>query len=111
MTEASEYGIDWFRAELDALVLSYQAPPERRKGYGNLRHEYSNWKRETEVVTNVAVIYETPGGSTTQLNITFSTATGEFQYLDSDLGDQVTTQDGREALCIIRDHVETIPHK
>ena len=111
MTEQAPYGIDWLREELDRIVASYQTPHERRVGYGNLRHEYSGWKREGDETTNIAVIYETPGGSTTQLNIAYHHQTGEFIYLDSELGDQTTTHDGRDALKIIHDHVESIPGK
>jgi hypothetical protein len=111
LSDEQEYGIDWLRAELDAIVAAYQAPLERRKGYGNLRHEYSTWRREGEDIVNIAIIYETPGGSTTQLNITYSNVDKLFTYLDSDLGDQVQTLDPREALRMIGEHVAQIPAK
>lgn len=111
MPPEQEFGIDWLRAELDTFVASYQAPKERRVGYGNLRHEYSSWKREGEDIVNIAVIYETPGGSTTQLNITYSNLDNLYTYLDSDLGDQVTTHDPREAMRMVGEHVHQIPAK
>jgi hypothetical protein len=111
LPEESEYGIEWLRKELDQILATYQTPHERRVGYGNLRHEYSTWKREGEEITNIAIIYETPGGSTTQLNITYNHQDGTFTYLDSELGDCVVTRDSRDALQVIHDHVAEIPAK
>jgi hypothetical protein len=111
LSQEQEFGIDWLRAELDAIVASYQAPLERRKGYGNLRHEYSTWRREGEDIVNIAIIYETPGGSTTQLNVTYSNLDHLFTYLDGNLGDQIQTPDPRLALKVIGEHVAQIPAK
>lgn len=111
LSDESEYGIEWLRKELDQILATYQTPHERRVGFGNLRHEYSTWKREGEEVTNIAIIYETPGGSTTQLNITYNHQDGSFTYLDSELGDCVITHDGRDALEVIHAHVVEIPTK
>ena len=111
MTDQAACRIDWLCEALDEMVASYQATEERRIGHGNLRHEYSTWKKQDEEITNVAVIYETPGGSTTQLNITYNHRDATFDYLDGQLGGSVTTQDGRQALQIILDHVKTIPDK
>lgn len=106
-----ENSLEWFRRELDKAIASYQSPQERRVGYGNLRHEYSTWKKEDEEITNIAVIYETPGGSTTQLNITYHHDDHTFTYLDADLGSQLTTDDPREALHAVEHHVRQIPEK
>ncbi len=111
LTQHGDYDLEWLRKELDKVLASYQSPQERRVGYGNLRHEYSTWKNEGEEVTNIAIIYETPGGSTTQLNITCNHADGTFSYLNFDLADYVVTSDAREALQAIHDHVVAIPAK
>ena len=111
LTGQPDFSIDWLRKELDVILASYQTPHERRVGYGNLRHECSTWRREGEEITNIAIIYETPGGSTTQLNISFNHQDGDFSYLDSELGDSVASQDGRAALKVIHDHVVEIPAK
>lgn len=100
-----------FRKELDRVIASCQQPEERRIGFGNIRHEYCEWRREGVNDTNVAVIYETPGGSTTQLNISFNHLTGEFTYLDQDLERQVTTPNPRQVLRYIEDHMREIPGK
>ncbi|MBP8951584.1 MAG: hypothetical protein KBI47_04290 [Armatimonadetes bacterium] len=111
MTDSTAQGFDWLRRELDRIIATYQTPPERRVGYGNLRHEYSHWKKESEEITNIAVIYETPGGSTTQLNVTYNHHDNTFAYLDDGLGDYKETQDPREILEFIHSHVEGIPEK
>jgi len=112
LTEGTHEALDWLQRELDHIISSYQTPQERRVGYGNLRHEYSTWRKKTDGdTTNIAIIYETPGGSTTQLNITYEHADGTFHYLDTDLEKSVITTDPREALHVIETHVKTIPQK
>jgi len=103
--------MEWLKHELDKAVASYQSPHERRVGYGNLRHEYSNWKRDVEEVTNIAIVYETPGGSTTQLNVTYNHSDGSFTYLTDDSSDQIATHDPAEVIRAIQSHVEGIPAK
>lgn len=100
-----------FRKELDRVISACQQPEERRIGFGNIRHEYCEWCREGVNDTNIAVIYETPGGSTTQINVAFNHLTGEFFYLDEDLEGQVTTQDPEQVLQYIEDHMREIPGK
>ena len=111
MSEGPHAALEWLQRELDRIVASYQSPHERRVGYGNLRHEYSSWKQDGLETTNVAVIYETPGGSTTQLNITYEHEKREFHYLDLGLESNVITADPREALQVIEHHVRSIPQK
>lgn len=97
--------------KLDRLIISCQQPEERRIGYGNIRHEYCEWCREDEQDTNVAVIYETPGGSTTQLNFSYNHLTGEFSYLATDLESTIYTTDPQQVLAYIEDHMRQIPGK
>jgi len=111
LTDDREDRIRWLRAELDQILESYQRPPERRIGYGNLRHEYSEWKDANGLTTNIAVIYESPGGSTTQLNITYDHEGGLFSFLDHRLDDRVSTADPREVLHAIEHEVTGIPAK
>lgn len=100
-----------FRYRLDRVIRSCQQPEERRIGFGNIRHEYCEWCRSGVNDTNVAVIYETPGGSTTQLNVCFDHLTGEFTYLDEDLESQITTTDPDQVLRYIESHMREIPGK
>jgi hypothetical protein len=102
---------DKFKARLDELIGSYQTPPDRRIGYGNLRHSYSSWESGGECCTNIAVIYETPGGSTTQLNYSFDHNTGEFSFLDHDLETPRETADPEQVFNHINEHIATITEK
>lgn len=103
--------LEIFKERLDKTVKAYQHPEERRIGYGNLRHEYNEWSRGETRETNVAVIYETPGGSTTQINVTYVSEAGEFVFLDDDLETQISTKDPEEALAFIEKHLKVIPEK
>jgi hypothetical protein len=106
-----ESAFEAFRRRLDRAIVACQQPEERRIGFGNIRHEYDDWRRGAECDTNVAVIYETPGGSTTQINVTYDHNTGQFQYLDEDLETIITTADLDQVLRFIEEHMRQIPHK
>ncbi len=100
-----------FKQRLDKFVDSFARPRERRIAYGNLRHEYSDWGEGDEQTTNVALIYETPGGSTTQLNVTYDHGTGEFSFLSPDGAQRVATRDPGGPLQMIVGEVRTIPQR
>ncbi|MBU0607328.1 MAG: hypothetical protein KKI08_05545 [Armatimonadetes bacterium] len=100
-----------FKHRLDRVIAACQQPEERRIGYGNIRHEYCDWCREGVNDTNIAIIYETPGGSTTQINVTFNHLTGEFGYLDEGLEAQATTTNPDEVLRYVENHMRQIPGK
>ncbi len=107
----SNNSLETFKMRLDDLVSGCQRPEERRIGYGNLRHEYSEYDKGGKNTVNIAVIYETPGGSTTQINITFDGVTGEYSYLDRDLEDHITSRDPDEVIAAIEEVVTEIPRK
>lgn len=107
----SQEEFQFFKQKLDQLIASCQQPEERRIGFGNIRHEYCEWKREGEHDTNIAVIYETPGGSTTQINVTYNHLSGEFSYLDEDLEKHIHTSNAEEVLAYIESHMRAIPGK
>jgi len=98
-----------FKQRLDELVGSVTHPRERRIAYGNLRHEYSEWGSGDGKSTNIAVIYETPGGSTVQINVTHEN--GQFSYLHADTGDKTTTPDPSIPLHMIAEEVREIPDR
>jgi hypothetical protein len=100
-----------FKQRLDKFVESFARPRERRIAYGNLRHEYSEWGEGNDGQTNVALIYETPGGSTTQINVTFDHGTGEFNYLSPEGAQKVTTHDPNQPLQMIVGEVRAIPQR
>jgi hypothetical protein len=102
---------DILKKRLDRAVVACQQPEERRIGFGNIRHEYCDWCRDGQNDTNIAIIYEVPGGSTTQINVTYNHETEEFTYLDENLEHQVTTRDPDQVFEFIESHMRTIPSK
>lgn len=103
--------LEQFQRTLDELVALYQRPEERRIGYGNLRHEYSKYTKDDKTTVNIAVIYETPGGSTTQINVTFDTDAGLFSYLDRDLENHIESDDPNQVVETIKEQIREIPGK
>jgi len=100
-----------FEAQLEQLLADRRHPTERRIRYGNIRSEISRHTDGNGTIHNAAVVYETPGGSTTQINVTYDERTGTFSYLDKDLKDTVTTQDPEQVMAMIREHADAIPAK
>ena len=100
--------LEVFERELEELLADHRHPSERRIRYGNLRCEISE---AGEDLMNAAVVYETPGGSTTQINVICDEDTGSFSYLSSDLETTETSDDPHEVMEMIRDHAERIPEK
>ncbi len=111
MSETASGAFDDFRRRLDAFLDSFGHPRERRIAYGNLRHEYSDWQCGPEHTTDVAVIYETPGGSTMQVNVTYDHHTGEFSYLNGDFNEKVVTHSEDDPLHMVAEVVRGIPDR
>ncbi len=102
--------LETFERELEGFVQSCRRPTERRIRYGNLRSEISK-PSDNGDDTNAAVVYETPGGSTTQINITYDPDESEFSYLSDDLDETVTCDDPHEAVEMVKRHARSIPEK
>jgi hypothetical protein len=85
------------------------APYAGRVEYGNLRSQVSDWEGEDGVHTNIALVYETPGGSTDQINVSFHHGTCAFSLIDH--SDEVTTDSVDVVLKIIMPRVSGIPEK
>lgn len=99
---------------LEALCARIQesiAPYAGRVEYGNLRSAITRWDlAEGETATNVALVYETPGGSTDQINISFHHKTGVFVVVDEHAG-EVSVSEVEEVLERVMPRVEGIPQK
>jgi len=79
--------------------------------YGNLRSRVSEWDcGKDDPVTNIALVYETPGGSTDQINISYHHSSGDFSLIDAAEGEFVTTSIDLVIDCI-RGRVLSIPEK
>lgn len=97
-----------FVEELEELIQSRTHPAEKRIRFGNLRSEIS---RDNGDITNAAVVYETPGGSTTQINIVYDTEEQTFSYLSDDLDGTVVSDDPHEVVEMVERHANRIPEK
>jgi len=103
----SQAAFDEFMAGLRELISPYAGKVE----YGNLRAQSSDWDTgEGARVTNVAIVYETPGGSTDQINVSFDHGTGSFSVLDDEGAENETTA-AVDVLACIRPRVLGIPQK
>jgi hypothetical protein len=96
-----------FETRLRELLL----PFARRIEYGNLRSQPSEWQTaEGGKITNVAIVYETPGGSTDQINVSYDHLRGCFTLLDESLG-EVETDSVDTVLDNVRPRIAGIPEK
>src|SRR4051812_243568 len=77
--------------DLCARIQECIGPVAGRVEYGNLRCRISEWDGGAgDTVTNIALVYETPGGSTDQINISYHHLTSLFSLVDVHEG-EVTT--------------------
>jgi hypothetical protein len=107
MSVESQAVFDSFMTGLKELIAPYAGKVE----YGNLRAQTSDWDTgDGAHITNVAVVYETPGGSTDQINVSFDHRSAAFNVLDSE-GAECETGLPEEALEHIRPRVLGIPDK
>ena len=110
-TGATNNSLEKLRGELKRLIASCTDVEERRIGFGNLRAECSEWHRSEEKITNVAIIYETPGGSTCQINIDYDHAGGRFSFLGPKLEDTIVTFEPADVVAMVNNHIRTIPDR
>ena len=99
------------RERLDEFISRYRHPEQRRIGYGNLRQEYSDWHEGRNPTANIAIVYETPGGSTAQINITYDGDREQFTYLQQADSEPTTSESVENVLSVIASQVAAIPQK
>lgn len=96
--------LDRLLALLEAYLQPFLGQPE----YGSLRLKTTTWiTGQDDGITNVAIVYETPGGSTDQINISYEHAAAAFVVVEVD-GEHSRT-DPEEVLDWLRPHVEALP--
>ena len=98
-------------AQLCARVQECIAPYAGRVEYGNLRCRIDEWDCDSEGhVTNIALVYETPGGSTDQINVSFEHKTETFVVVDAQAGER-RTDSVDDVLDCVAPRVHGIPQK
>jgi hypothetical protein len=98
---------------LEAVTRKIQElirPYAGRVEYGNLRMKVSEYECSEGTVTNIALAYETPGGSTDQINITYTKAAGTFALIDAQHGEYITSC-VEEVIESILPRIQGIPQK
>lgn len=101
---ASDTITDWV-----AAVQRVMQPHLHQVPYGNLRTESSRWQEADGPVVNLAIVYELPGGSTNQVNITYSESARLFTFLALDTHEERQTALESDVLDMVREAVERIP--
>jgi hypothetical protein len=83
-------------------MADYAGRPE----YGYLRYKTDVWEMANgNRITNLAIVYDTPGGSTNQVNVSLDRGTGLFALIDEE---ERLTADPEEALAWILPHVQAV---
>ena len=111
MAEGHEARLQDMKDRLEGLLGQYAHPVEKRIAFGNIRKEYSTWGTGENATTNIAIVYETPGGSTAQINIAFDHVAGAFTYLDRGLEARKVSESVDEVMGMIEEEVRAIPAK
>jgi hypothetical protein len=99
-----ESGVAWIDAIHAALAAHLHQVP-----YGNLRTESTQWTDDGRETVNLAIVYEVPGGSTNQLNVTHTAPDDTYAYIALDNHDERVTQDLNEVLAMLQEAVSRIP--
>jgi hypothetical protein len=96
-----------FTSGLRELIAPYAGKVE----YGNLRFQTSDWDTGGgPCITNIAIVYETPGGSTDQINVSYDDRRGCFTLLDESLG-EIETESVDTVIDNVRARIAGIPEK
>ena len=86
-------------------------PYAGRVEYGNLRSHISRFDcSQRGSVTNIALVYETPGGSTDQINVEYYHEDDRFGLVDAHHG-EITTESIDEVIERVQPRIVGIPGK
>lgn len=96
-----------FMKRLDALLAPYRGKVE----WGNVRQKISHWQEGEKEMTNVAVTYESPGGSTNQINVCFDHQRQTFRALNEQTGEEEDVAEVDLVMERVTAHVLSIPEK
>jgi len=95
--------------EFSDRLRNEMAPYAGLVEYGNLRSQFSDWENAAGGrITNIALVYETPGGSTDQINVSFDHTSSHFSVVDDV---EVVTPDAAQVLERILPRIHSIPGK
>ncbi|MGQ9520518.1 MAG: hypothetical protein ACUVTP_10600 [Candidatus Fervidibacter sp.] len=95
--------------EVQKQLVATLAPYMGKVSFGNLRFQTSEWAEGNRCYFNIAIVYETPGSSTNQLNITVDEIEGELVFVDGE--NERRTKDLKEAIQFVEEAVRSIPER
>ncbi len=95
--------------EVQKRMIATLAPYMGKVSFGNLRFQVSEWAEGEDKYVNIAVVYETPGSSTNQLNITVDERRKILTFIDGETERQ--TSDINEAIQFLEEAVRSIPER
>jgi len=95
--------------ELQKQLVVTLAPYMGKVSFGNLRFQISEWEEGDRKFTNIAIVYETPGSSTNQLNITVDEREGVLTFVDGEM--ERRTTDLQEAIQFVEEAIRSIPER
>jgi len=98
--------LEQWQQRLRALLADY----EHRLAYGNLRGQCFDWPDGGQVAT-CALVYELPGGSTSQIHVEYNHAEGAFHFIDVDTAEEQSVPDGGEVLQAVAETIRRIPER
>jgi hypothetical protein len=107
VTTTSDNLRDRWLHSVEALLEPYR----HRVAYGNLRAQTTEWNSGGEKMTNLAVVYELPGGSTNQINVSYNHASCRFSFLGLDADAEQVSEDPEQAMAMLRQAVREIPER
>ncbi len=95
--------------EVQRKLVVTLAPYVGKVSFGNLRFQTSEWAEGDKKYVNIAIVYETPGSSTNQLNITVDEAEGILTFIDGEV--ERRTDKVNEAIQFVEEAVRSIPER
>lgn len=103
---ASSFSLQAWEQRLEALLADYK----HRVAYGNLRAQRSEWSGGARVV-NYALVYELPGGSTSQINVAYDEDDAAFRFVDADSAEERSCADPEAVLEMVQRSIRRIPER
>lgn len=102
-----EDGVRQLLERVEELIVPYKGRVE----YGNLRLDLATWEGgPSGQITNIALVYETPGGSTDQINICYFHRSEQYSLIDAEKG-EVITDSRDEVVSGITPRITAIPER
>lgn len=95
--------------EVQKQLVATLAPYMGKVSFGNLRFQTSEWSEGDRRFVNIAIVYETPGSSTNQLNITVDESEGTMTFIDGE--SERRTKDIAEVVRFVEEAVRSIPER